>query len=110
MRFLVIVVIAFAWLAGWLTGERERGGQPPRSHVAEAHDAVGATSESADADPAERSRLVSLWDGLRGVKTPPEPLPDHLVNCDLGSSRTFMRESKCLVVGRVAESRWTILD
>ncbi len=110
MRFLVIVMIAFTWFAGWLTGERVRGGRPPRSHLAEAHDAVGATSESADAGPAERSRVVSLWDGLRGVETPPEPLPDHLVNCDLGSSRAFMRESKCLVVGRAAKSRWTILD
>ena len=110
MRFLVIVMIAFAWFAGWLTGTGERGGPPPGSHVAEAHDDDGTASESGDAGPAERSRLVALWDGLRAVETLPEPPPDRLVNCDLGSTRTFMRESKCLVIGRVAERRWTILD
>ncbi len=110
MRFLVIVMIAFAWFAGWLTGGCERGGRPPGSHLAEAQDDVGTASESGDAGPVERSRLVALWDGLRGVETPPEPPLDRLVNCDLESTRRFMRESKCLVVGRVTEPRWTILD
>ncbi len=75
--------------------------EAPRDEVA---------AENGVADPAERSRLVALWDGLRAAETLPESPPDRLVNCNLGSTRTFMRESKCLVVGRVTEPRWTILD
>ena len=110
MRLLVIVVIAFAWLAGWLHGGRERGVRPPRIEAAELHDDVATTPRSDDAGAPEGSRLVALWDGLGGAERPSEPPSDRLVNCDLESTRTFMRESKCLLVGRVAEQRWTILD
>jgi hypothetical protein len=110
MRFLVIVMIAIAWLAGWLYGDREHPGPPPRGAVAEAQQDPRIPSESAVGAPAEPSRLVALWDGMRGAETLSGPPPDRLVNCDLGSTRTFMRESKCQLVGRVVEQRWTILD
>ena len=110
MRFLVIVMIAMAWLAGWLYGDREHSGPPHRAPVAEAHGDPGTPSESGVGAPAEPSRLVALWDGMRGAETLSGPPPDRLVNCDLGSTRTFMRESKCQLVGRVVEQRWTILD
>ncbi len=110
MRWYVIVVVAFAWSVGWFHGEPEHAGRLLRSPVAVAQDDGETTPERGDARPAERSGWVALWNGLRGVETPPEPLPDRLVSCDLGSSRTFMRESRCIVVGRVNEPRWTILD
>ena len=110
MRWYVIVVLVFAWSVGWFHGEPEHAGRLHRSHVANAQDDGDATPERDDARPAERSGWVALWNGLRGVEAPPEPLPDRLVSCDLGSSRTFMRESRCIVVGRVSEPRWTILD
>jgi hypothetical protein len=110
MRFLVIAMIAIAWLAGWLYGDHEDGGPPPGAPLAETFEDSGLLPERGVEAPAQPSRLVALWDGMRGAETLSEPLPDRLVNCDLGSTRTFMRESKCLVVGRVAEQRWTILD
>ena len=110
MRFLVIVMIAIAWLAGWLYGDREHGGPPPRGPVAEVLEDSGIPPERGVGAPAQPSRLVALWDGMRGAETLSEPRPDRLVNCDLGSTRRFMRESKCPLVGRVAEQRWTILD